>query len=247
MQDPVVQQLVEDAPAFKRLREPGWALLHGHGLEIGALHERAPLPSTCVVEYVDAITRAEAAALFPEVDAGLMVDPDHIRDIDREGLSGFKDDHYDFVVLSHVIEHLADPIGALQDVFRVLRPGGYTVIAAPDRHYTFDRFRGNTPFGQLLSIHLREVKVVSDEQYIDFLGGVYPKLVREGGAALDSALASVRARREHAHVWDSQAFKDFLDRALSHLLIRAELMYESTGSQNGLEHFSVWRKLENHP
>ena len=55
MQDPVVQQLVEDAPAFKRLREPGWALLHGHGLEIGALHERAPLPSTCVVEYVDAI------------------------------------------------------------------------------------------------------------------------------------------------------------------------------------------------
>ena len=240
-------QLVEEAPAFKRLREPGWALLNGRGLEIGALHEPAPLPSACVVEYVDAITRQEAAILFPEIDAALIVEADHIRDIDREGLSGFPENQYDFVVLSHVIEHLADPIGALKEVFRVLRPGGHAVLAAPDRHYTFDRYRGNTPFGRLLSLHLHEVKKVSDEQYIDFLGGVYPKLVREGGPALDTALASVRARREHAHVWDSAAFKEFLERALLHLAIRAELVYESTSAQNSLEHFSIWRKLDNHP
>lgn len=247
MEGQTVQSPLVEAPAHKRLRGPGWALLNGRGLEIGALHEPAPLPSNCVVEYVDAITRAEAATLFPEVDAGLMVDPDHIRDIDREGLSGFADGHYDFVVLSHVIEHLADPIGALKEVFRVLRPGGHAVIAAPDRHYTFDRFRENTPFGQLLAIHLREEMKVSDEQYLDFLGGVYPKLLREGGTALDNALASVRERREHAHVWDSEAFKDFLERAFSHLAIRAELLYESTGTQNGLEHFSVWRKPDTHP
>jgi SAM-dependent methyltransferase len=247
MEGETVYPPIEEAPAFKRLREPGWALLKGSGLEIGALHEPAPLPAACTVEYVDAITRAEAAALFPEVDAALMVEPHHIRDIDREGLTGLGDDHYDFVVLSHVIEHLADPIGALKEVFRLLRPGGHAVIAAPDRHYTFDRQRGNSPFGLLLSLHLREVKKVSDEQYIDFLGGVYPKLLREGGAALDTALASVRARREHAHVWDSTAFREFLDRALSHLAIHAELLYESTGAQNSLEHFSVWRKLDTHP
>lgn len=241
------QRSVEDAPAFKRLREPAWALLSGHGLEVGALHEPAPLPADCTVEYVDALTRAEAAALFPEVDASLLVEPDHIRDMDRDALSGLADDHYDFVVLSHVIEHLAEPIGALAEVFRVLKPGGHAVIAAPDRHYTFDRLRGNTPFGQLLIQHERGVKTVSDEQYIDFLGGVHPKVLRSGAAAFDKALASVRARREHAHVWDSTAFKEFLERAFSHLDIRAELQYESTGAQNSLEHFSVWRKLDNRP
>jgi len=247
MREPVVQRLVEDAPVFKRLREPGWALLHGHGLEIGALHEPAPLSAQCTVDYVDALTRAEASALFPEVDASLLTEPDHIRDMDRDGLSGLPNDHYDFVVLSHVIEHLAEPIGALAEVFRVLKPGGHAVIAAPDRHYTFDRLRGNTPFGQLLDQHERGVKKVSDEQYIDFLGGVHPKVLRSGAAALDKALASVRARREHAHVWDSTAFKEFLERAFSHLDIRAELQYESSGAQNSLEHFSVWRKLDNRP
>jgi SAM-dependent methyltransferase len=231
-----------DQPVHKRMRTPGWALLRGRGLEIGALHEPAPLPDVCEVEYVDAITRAQAAALFPEVDAALMVEPRHIRDMDGDGLIGFADGSYDFVVLSHVIEHLADPMAALAEIFRVLKPGGLAVIAAPDRHYTFDRMRGNTPFGQLLEQHQRGVKKVSDEQYLDFLGGVYPSLLRDGGRALDEALASVRARREHAHVWDSAAFKEFLDRAFAHLLIRAELLYESTGPQNNLEHFSVWRK-----
>ncbi len=246
MDDPLMQQLIEDAPAFKRLRGPGWALLSGHGLEIGALHEPAPLPSHCTVEYVDALTLAEAAALFPEVDASLLTEPDHIRDLDQDGLAGFPNEKYDFVVLSHVIEHLAEPIGALAEVFRVLKPGGLAVIAAPDRHYTFDHLRGNTPFGQLLVQHEHGLTTVSDEQYIDFLGGVHPKVLRSGAAALDKALASVRARREHAHVWDSAAFREFLERAFAHLTIRAELLYESTGAQNSLEHFSVWRKRDNH-
>ena len=245
MQEPVVQRTSVDAPAFRRLREPGWAMLQGQGLEIGPLHEPAPLPAGCTVEYVDALTRAEAAELFPEVDASLLTEPHHLRDIDRDGLSGLRDDHYDFVVLSHVIEHLAEPIGALAEVFRVLKPGGLAVIAAPDRHYTFDRLRGNTPFGQLLSQHERGQKTVSDEQYIDFLGGVHPKVLRAGADALDKALASVRARREHAHVWDSAAFKEFLERAFAHLSIRAELVYESRGPQNSLEYYSVWRKT--HP
>lgn len=234
--------IATEQPLHKQLRAPGWALLHGHGLEIGALHEPAPLPSACQVEYVDAISRTQAATLFPEVDVALMVEPQHIRDLDREGLSGFEANSYDFVVLSHVIEHLAEPIRTLAEIFRVLKPGGLAVIAAPDRHYTFDRMRGNTPFGQLLEQHNRKVTTVSDAHYIDFLGGVYPTLLRDGGRALDDALASVRARREHAHVWDSAAFKEFLERAFAHLSIRAELLYENTGAQNNLEYFSVWRK-----
>ena len=234
--------MTAERPAYLALREPGWALLSGHGLEVGALHEPAPLPVACTVEYVDAISREEAARLFPEIEAERLVEPTHLRDLDRQGLEGLLDDHYDFVVLSHVIEHVADPIRVLGEVFRVLKPGGAAVIAAPDRHYTFDRRRGNTPFGQLLDQHRREVTTVSDEQYIDLIAAVHPQVMREGSAALDRALTDMRRRREHAHVWDSDAFEDFLQRAMAHLGVNADLLHRSVGRENALEHFSVWRK-----
>jgi SAM-dependent methyltransferase len=232
-----------ERPAYLRLREPGWALLSGHGLEIGALHEPAPLPASCTVEYVDAITRTEAAALFPEVDANTMVEPHHIRDLDARGLAGLADGAYDFVVLSHVIEHVADPIAVLAEVFRVLRTGGLAVIAAPDKRFTFDRPRSVSTFEGLREAHLRGVDRIGDDRYLDFLAAVYPTLVRDGGPALAEALVSVRRRREHVHVWDSVSFTAFLEKAMDHLGIKADLQYASTGDRNQLEHFSVWRKV----
>ncbi|MCB0785280.1 MAG: hypothetical protein KDC02_13865, partial [Flavobacteriales bacterium] len=67
--------MTAERPAYLALREPGWALLSGHGLEVGALHEPAPLPVACTVEYVDAISREEAARLFPEIEAERLVEP----------------------------------------------------------------------------------------------------------------------------------------------------------------------------
>ncbi len=229
-------------PDFVRLRVPGMALLSGHGLEIGALHERAALPVGCTVEYVDAITREEAAALFPEIDPAALVDPDHIRDLDVEGLSGFSDARYDFVVLSHVIEHVADPLALIAEVFRVLKPGGTAVIAAPDKRYTFDRGRDISVYARLLEAHRAGIRRVGDERYLDFLASLYPSIVEQGGTALAEAMTSVRRRREHAHVWDSSAFTAFLLSAMRDLAIEAEPLYLVTGELNSLEHFSIWRK-----
>ena len=40
---------------------------------------------------------------------------------------------YDTVYCSHLIEHLEYPEQAIQNWFRILKPGGYLIIAAPDR------------------------------------------------------------------------------------------------------------------
>lgn len=44
---------------------------------------------------------------------------------------------FDKVVLSEVLEHLADDLGALQEVWRVLRPGGRVAITVPNHDYPF--------------------------------------------------------------------------------------------------------------
>lgn len=52
---------------------------------------------------------------------------------DAQFLSGVKDHSYDFVYSSHTIEHLPDPYIAIQNWFRVVKPGGHLIIYIPHR------------------------------------------------------------------------------------------------------------------
>lgn len=63
----------------------------------------------------------------------------------------FADDSYDFVFASHVLEHIPDPIAALEDWLRVARR--WVVVILPHRDRTFDRDRDLTPVGELLHRH----------------------------------------------------------------------------------------------
>ncbi len=38
---------------------------------------------------------------------------------------------YDFVICSHVLEHVSDPDKALREIFRILRPEGTAIIMVP--------------------------------------------------------------------------------------------------------------------
>jgi N-acylneuraminate cytidylyltransferase len=44
----------------------------------------------------------------------------------------FSSEYFDAIVLYHVIEHLDDPLKALREIRRVLRPGGWLVLGTPD-------------------------------------------------------------------------------------------------------------------
>ena len=41
------------------------------------------------------------------------------------------DEHFDFVIADQVLEHVAAPLDAVRNIRRMVRPGGYAVIATP--------------------------------------------------------------------------------------------------------------------
>jgi SAM-dependent methyltransferase len=64
-------------------------------------------------------------------------------------LSVIPDGTYNFVAASHVLEHLTNPLRALQEWKRVLAPGGALLVVVPDKRTTFDRKRPFTTFEHL--------------------------------------------------------------------------------------------------
>jgi len=187
-------------------------------------------------------SKEEAITLFPELNGQHLVKVDHICDLDQNGLSIFPDAHFDFVICNHVIEHVANPIKTVQELFRITKPDGYVVISAPDKKYTFDQGRKMTPFAHLLDEYQNEVTQVTDGHYLDFLRVVYPGIFSRGGEILQAHLQEARSRREHAHVWNSKAFGEFIANTLNFFKIQAECAFISTGDVNQFEYFAIWKK-----
>jgi len=55
-----------------------------------------------------------------------------LEDGDAQYMEGIEDGFYDFVHSSHTLEHMEDPIIAIRNWFRVLKPGGHLIITVPD-------------------------------------------------------------------------------------------------------------------
>ena len=52
----------------------------------------------------------------------------------------FKDNSFDFILCNHVLEHIPDDTKAMQELYRILRPGGTAILQIPqelDREQTF--------------------------------------------------------------------------------------------------------------
>ncbi|HZD46033.1 MAG TPA: methyltransferase domain-containing protein, partial [Acidobacteriaceae bacterium] len=68
---------------------------------------------------------------------------------DATALSSIADGTYDFLLASHILEHVANPLRALEEFHRVLKPKGYALVLVPNQVHTFDHRRPVTSFAHL--------------------------------------------------------------------------------------------------
>lgn len=78
----------------------------------------------------------------------------------------FHDHALDYVIASHVLEHVANPIAALVEWYRVLRPGGIIYLVVPDRRATWEHTRGLTSVAHMLEDFARGT-TACDATHID--------------------------------------------------------------------------------
>jgi SAM-dependent methyltransferase len=74
---------------------------------------------------------------------------DYVNEATR--LDSIEDGKYDFVLACHVLEHVANPLKAVREWHRVLKPSGALLVLLPDKNYTFDHRRPYTTFEHLRS------------------------------------------------------------------------------------------------
>jgi SAM-dependent methyltransferase len=77
-----------------------------------------------------------------------------IRIATRLADAAFDADHFDEIVIWHVLEHLADPRATLQEAHRILRPGGRLIVAVPNFSSAQARWSGAAWFHLDLPRHL---------------------------------------------------------------------------------------------
>lgn len=199
------------APAADRLihrEDLARRYLSGDGIEIGAFSMPVRVPPGARVRYVDYACRAELleryavattqAAGVPETD---VVD-------DATTLATFADGSLDFVIASHVLEHLEDPVGALRSMVRVLRPGGALFLVLPDARFSFDAARERTTVEHVLADHEHgpeRSRRQHHEEWARFIEGVG----EEGVAARADEFAAQDARH-HFHVWELDTFVELI-------------------------------------
>lgn len=74
----------------------------------------------------------------------------------------------DYVVASHVIEHVPDLVTWLKEIRAILKPGGELRLAVPDRRFTFDFLRRTSDLTAVLTAYVSRARVPSAHCVLDF-------------------------------------------------------------------------------
>lgn len=93
-----------------------------------------------------------------------------IRIAPRLAAAGYPPDHFDQVVLWHVLEHLRDPRETLAEIRRVLKPGGEVVVAVPNLSSWQARWAGPAWFHLDLPRHLYHFPLAALERLLEDVG-----------------------------------------------------------------------------
>lgn len=154
----------------KRILE-GLDVARLRGVEIGPLVNPIMTRDAGSITYVDHATTEDLRAKYaadPSVDVTKIVAIDAVWGDDSLAQALQCGPEYDYVVTSHVIEHVPDLITWLAEIEAILKDGGSHRLAIPDRRFTFDFFRRETRLPEVLDAWMQKARRPLPSAILDF-------------------------------------------------------------------------------
>lgn len=144
-------------------------------------------------------------------------------------LSMITNSKYDFLISSNCLEHIANPLKALEEWIRVVDDKGYILLVLPDKNFCFDHKREITTFKHLLDdynnntkeddfTHLKEI-LLNHDLLMDIKAGTFEQFK-------ERSLDNYKIRGLHHHVFNV----DLLIEIYSHFNL--DILFTEKGADN---------------
>ena len=186
------------------------------GLEIGGpsalFSRRGRLPVYPVAERVDNCNFGRQTVWEGAIEEGRTFEFDSRREpgtqfiSEASDLGQIGDGVYDFLLSSHTLEHVANPLGALSEWSRVLAPTGVLALVVPHKEGTFDHRRPVTTLAHLVEDD-EQGTTEADRTHLDEIFALHDLSLDPGAGERDAfearSLQNEQNRCLHHHVFDT--------------------------------------------
>ncbi len=126
-------------------------------------------------------------------------------------LSLIKDSAYDFVISSNCLEHVANPLKAIEEWIRVIKKEGLLLLIVPNKEFCFDHNRPVTTFSHLLDDYQHNIKE-DDLTHLNEIVALHDLTMDPPAGNIDQfrarSLKNFENRALHQHVFDISTLKE---------------------------------------
>ena len=196
------------------------------GLEVGGPSRTftpiGEVPAYPYASRVDNTNFAQVTVWEGSITEGMTFQYDEAKPPGRQYVHDASDLHsiptgtYDFLLASHTLEHVANPLRVLEEWQRVLTPTGVVAITLPHPSGTFDHLRATTPLTHLIDDYHRNVGE-DDLTHVDEILRNHDLSRDPDAGDFESfqrrSLANFQHRCLHHHVFDTASAATLIDQA----------------------------------
>jgi SAM-dependent methyltransferase len=152
--------------------------IRGKGYEIGAQNSPLICKKSEEIRYIDYLSREESSKKY-NIPFHECVDVDIIAD--ANDLSILPNESASFIIANHVLEHSPNPIKALLDWLRILKPGGTLFLSLPHNcSNEFDFEKKLTSLNHLVEDFNKakkgeDITTVHIQEHVKLIDGISPQ------------------------------------------------------------------------
>lgn len=222
------------------------------GLEIGALDNPLTSKERGAVWYADYCSTDQLKqnhAATPTVNVDRIVPVDFITENGTRRLNEIvpPDLRFDYIVASHVAEHIPDLISWLHDLHAVLKPGGRVRLIIPNKEQCFDLRRSLSEEKDLIAAFVEKRPRPSPIQVYDFYRwhDRDNRLVHTIQQSIDMARAAVDSYVDaHCWVFTPESFCHVMDSLAEADLIPLEIEFVTKTPDGEIDFFVGFKKVK---